>query len=257
MSSDTCTRPGPRRVALQGAVNCRDLGGYPAHEGRRVRHGLLFRSDSLAQLTAEDLLTFAALNLRGIYDLRHEHERLALPNHLGDGPLPITHLLGFIPHGASEVIRGVRDRQLTVAGAQAIFLEMYRRLPLEHAERYGQLIRHLLEPDALPALIHCTSGKDRTGFAAAVILLMLGVDRELIVEDYLVTNRYRRDLRTFVGDNADAEVLQVLTGAEAAYLHSAFASIDSHWGGTERFLRDGLRIDAAQQAQLRALLLEN
>ncbi|MCC5763554.1 tyrosine-protein phosphatase, partial [Klebsiella pneumoniae] len=92
---------------------------------------------------------------------------------------------------------------------------------------------------------------------AAVILLMLGVDRGLIVEDYLVTNRYRRDLRTFVGDNVDAEVLQVLTGAEAAYLHSSFASIDSHWGGTERFLREGLRIDAQQQAHLRALLLEN
>ncbi|EPL3138011.1 TPA: tyrosine-protein phosphatase [Pseudomonas aeruginosa] len=248
-------RPGTRRVVLQGAVNCRDLGGYPAHEQRLVRHGLLFRSDSLSQLTADDLRIIATLNLQCIYDLRHEHERVTLPNRLGDGPLPLTRTLGFIPYGANEVIRGIRDRRLSAETARLIFLEMYRRFPLDHTELYGQLIRHLLEPAALPALIHCTSGKDRTGFAAAIILLAVGVEREVIIEDYLVTNHFRRDLRAFIGDDVDVQALEVVTGVEADYLRSAFSSIDARWGGTDGFLRNGLGVGPTQQAQLRQLLL--
>lgn len=251
------SQPAPmRRLPLTGAVNFRDVGGYPAACGRTVRWGLLLRSDSLAELTEADQAMVHALGLRSVFDLRQAVERAQRPNRLHPLSAPRTHAIGFYPVGSVALMDGVRARSLSPAQAHALLLQMYRHLPMDHAATYSQLLQTLLLPDALPALIHCTSGKDRTGFGIAVVLMALGVPREVIVEDYLLTNRYRRDLSFMLGTGTDPEVLNVVKAADPQCLAAAFAVIDDRWGGAEGFLREGLGLSAHDQARLQDLLLD-
>lgn len=244
-----------RRLPLFGAVNFRDVGGYPAADGRTVRWGLLHRSDSLADLTHADQEVVHALGLRSIFDLRQEGEREHRPNRLHPRSAPRTYAIGFHPQGSMELMEGVRARSLSPAQAHGLLLQMYRHLPLDHAANYGQLLQTLLLPDALPALIHCTSGKDRTGFGTAVVLMALGASRDVIAEDYLLTNGYRRDLSFMLGTDVDPDVLNVVKAADPQFLSAAFAAMDARWGGAEAFLREGLGLSVHDQKRLQDLLL--
>lgn len=245
-----------RHVPLHGAVNFRDLGGYRTADGRQVRWKTLYRSDSLAELTAADMETVAALGLRSLCDLRDHPERGRKPNRLQAGPTLKVHSIGFQPHGGEQLVAGLKMRTMSAAGVEAAFREMYRRFPLEQTAIYARVLDILLEPGALPALIHCTSGKDRTGFAAAVVLMALGVPRETILEDYLVTNRHRRDLSFLLGADTDPEVLATMKQAHPEYLAAAFNSIDEAWGSDQVFVRNGLGLAEQCQQRLRELLLE-
>jgi protein-tyrosine phosphatase len=245
-----------RKLALTGAVNFRDIGGYRSADGRTLTWGAVLRSDSLAELTEADQATVRALALRSLFDLRHESERIERPNRLGAGAGPLTHAIGFFPNGSEALMAGVRARTLSKDEARTGLLGMYRHLPVAHAPVYAQLLQTLLLPGALPALIHCTSGKDRTGFGIAVLMLALGVPRETILEDYVLTNHYRRDLGFMLGTAVDPAVLDVIKAADPAYLHAAFDVIDSVWGGTPDFLRYGLGLSVLEQTRLQHLLLE-
>jgi protein-tyrosine phosphatase len=257
MNTETPTmNPTPRRVPLRGAVNFRDLGGYRTADGRAVKWRTVYRSDSLADLDAEDLAEVAALGLRSLFDLRHDHERERLPNRLPEGDTTTVHNIGFFPHGVEQMLRDVRAGRATPAEVDELFREMYRRLPLDHAEVYGELLQRLVQPDALPAVFHCTSGKDRTGFAAVVLLTALGVPRATIVEDYLLTNQFRRDLRALLGHDVDPALLDIVKQAHPDYLGAAFASVDARWGSDDAFLEQGLGFAPEQRVQLQALLLE-
>ncbi|HSV71933.1 MAG TPA: tyrosine-protein phosphatase [Methylibium sp.] len=245
-----------RLTPLAGAVNFRELGGYRAADGRTVKWGRLHRSDSLAELTDEDVSRLRTLGLRSLVDLRHASERRHKPNRFGLHGEPRTHAIGFFPHGSEALLAGVRQRTLSEAAAHALLIEIYRQLPVVHAADFARLLKLLLLPDALPALVHCTSGKDRTGFGIAAVLLALDVPRETILEDYLLTNRYRRDLSFIVGTAVDPGVLDRVKAAHPDFLQAAFDAIDGHWGGTEAFLRRGLGLTAEQQTRLQELLLE-
>ena len=250
------TAPRERRLPLRGAVNFRDLGGYPAADGRRLKWGLLFRADSLAELSDEDLPLVQALGLRQLFDLRHESERQQRPNRLPAGPLPRTHAIGFHPQGTEALMQGLRAHSLSAADAHELLLNLYRRLPLDHTDSYRRLLHGVAGAEGLPALVHCTSGKDRTGFAAAVLLMALGVPRELIAADYALSNQQRRDLRFMVGATADPAVLAVAQAADPRWLQAAFEVIDTHWGGSAAFLQRGLGFSEADQARWRDLMLE-
>jgi protein-tyrosine phosphatase len=118
------------------------------------------------------------------------------------------------------------------------------------------MFRLLIAPGALPALVHCTSGKDRTGVGVALLLSALGVPRDVVVEDYLLTNRYRRDLSAILQRRVDPDVLDVVVAAHADYLDAAFDSIRRHWGGIEQFIAGALGLDRADLSTLQEQLLE-
>ncbi|HEU0198888.1 MAG TPA: tyrosine-protein phosphatase [Burkholderiaceae bacterium] len=246
-----------RSLALQGAVNCRDIGGYRTTDRRRVRWGRVLRSDSLSELSSADRAALSAGGVRSIIDLRHEDERLRHPSRWGDQVPVRTHAIGFIPRAGQRLMDELRRKTLSKGAARQLVLEMYRELPLQHGHHYAHLLRLLLEPDALPALVHCTSGKDRTGFGIAVLLSALGVDRETIVADYLLTNRYQRDLAFMVGTDVDLEVLAIVKAADAEYLGAAFDAIERTWGEVHQFIRQGLGLTEQDLAQLQELLLED
>ena len=167
-----------------------------------------------------------------------------------------THEIGFFPFQGEEFIEAIRLRKMSPDAIVRHFREIYRRFPSDHAEVFATVLQIISKDDALPALIHCTSGKDRTGFAVAVVLMALGVPRTTILQDYLLTNRYRRDLSFMLGPDTDKAVLSAVTQAQPDYLQVAFSAIDEVWGSEGNFLVNAMRFDTASQARLQELLLD-
>ncbi|WP_295688177.1 tyrosine-protein phosphatase [uncultured Nevskia sp.] len=251
----TAIEPGLRRLPLSGAVNFRDLGGYETADGRRLRWGRVFRSDSLAELGEADLALLQSLGLRTVCDLRGEPEREHKPNR-ALGPEVTTHAIGFMPHGGEELLAGARDGSLGPAEIETRVQDIYRRFVVEQSAIFARLLRLIADTDSLPLVFHCTSGRDRTGFATAMLLTALGVPRATIEADYAMSNDYRRDLTFQVGGIVAPEVMAALTQAHPSYLAAALSTIDQHHDSAERYLREALGLDDTTRARLEALLLE-
>jgi protein-tyrosine phosphatase len=242
----------PQRVwPLQGATNFRDLGGYVAQDGRTVRWRRLFRSDHLAGLTEADKAALAGLGLSRALDFRGHAERAAVAYEL---PGVTQHSLAIEPtvvQRMQELVAG--GQALTPARAAELMTELYRALVNDQSHRFAELFEHLLQADA-PVIFHCTAGKDRTGFAAALILLALGVPRSVVRQDYLITNRVFRQPPAAQG-GLSAEVLAVLWRVQPGFLDAALHAVDRDHGGVEPYLRDRLGLDAAARRRLLQLYL--
>lgn len=241
-----------RHLNLAGASNFRDLGGYPTRDGRSVRWRQLFRSNHLGHLTDDDIAVVRRLGVRSAFDFRGAQERAEALC----GMTEVTvHSLPVEP----TVVAALRaiaasGRPLSSADAMEVMRDSYRGYVQENTPRFRALFGHLLE-DRAPLVIHCTAGKDRTGFACALILHALGVPDEVISEDYLLTNRfYRRD--PSVSSDLPDDVRQVLGTVQTEFLATAFAAIDADYGDIENYLRDGLGLGVAERGQLAACYLE-
>ncbi len=259
-----------RRLALDGAVNVRDIGGYRGSHGREVIRGRLFRGDSLSQLTVPDTECLDQLRLRTVVDFRTPGEVLLNgPDRLPHG-LDVTHLpvsggdLGSI---YELIASGDQLRQYRALGdgrAASFMVGVNRAFVTDTRQRetFGTTLRLLCAPGRLPLLYHCTSGKDRTGWMTAIVLTALGVPRELVLRDYLLSNdlhrtrytRLRYDLvRT--GIVRDPELLRPILEQSATYLGAAFEEADRRYGSFGRFLAHGLEVSEAMLAELRRALL--
>lgn len=245
-----------RRLDFQGAVNFRDLGGYAAGRGRRTRWGCVYRSDSLADLTRTDLDALARLDLRTLIDFRIQAERHSKPNRLPPGTSVKTVEIALLPRGVPEMFRDILSGSIDAEGIERQVLDHYRRFAVDHDREYRQMLALVARRENLPLLIHCTSGKDRTGFGAAIILMAVGATRDVIIEDYALTNLYRREIQFLVGDATPASLVAMLTSAQPKYLEAAFDVIDRTYGSTDAYLARALGLDDAAREQLKALLTE-
>src|SRR3954469_6700466 len=195
-----------RHLNLVGASNFRDLGGYPARDGRSVRWRRIFRSNHLGHLTDDDIAIVRGLGIKRAFDFRGAEERTAAVCRMAD---IMVHSLPVEP----TVVAALRaiaagGTPLSSADALDVMQDSYRNYVQANTQRYRTLFAHLLE-DRAPLVIHCTAGKDRTGFACALILHALGVSADVIAEDYLLTNRfYQRDPAN--GSDLPEDVKQVL-----------------------------------------------
>lgn len=248
--------PHLRRLAFEGAANFRDLGGYPAGPGRRTRWRRLYRSDNLGGLTPADVAVLAELGIAGLVDFRIKIERRMHPNRLPEGGVH-TLELGFLPVGTLEMLSRARAGTITGAEIEAEVLSHYRRFVTDHAEIYGRMIAFAADPSNHPLLIHCTSGKDRTGFGSAVLLSALGVPRAAVEQDYLLTNQYIRDVSHLFGPQTPREVVDWLLSAQAGYIRAALDEIDARFGGMAGYLSQALGVDATMRARLVEALTEN
>lgn len=246
----------PRRLPFRGAVNFRDIGGYRVPDGRQVRFNRVFRSDSLCSLDADDLALLHSLGLRSVCDFRVGGERRLRPDRLPESHSITVHDLGLLPRGSKEMWQGLNEGSLTAAGMLEEMRKHYRLFVLEHSERFRQMFDLLLGDDTLPLLVHCASGKDRTGFAISLILAALGVDERTIVADYVVSDRFRRDLAQVGGEAMQSEAVRMLLQANPEYLAAAYAAIDERWGGVEGYLADELGLTPARRLELQDRLLE-
>jgi protein-tyrosine phosphatase len=241
-----------RHLNLSGASNFRDLGGYATSDGRTVRWRQIFRSNHLGHLTDDDASILRELGVRSAFDFRGAEERTAA---LCGMPEISVHSLPVEP----TVVAALRaiaaaGTPLSTDHAIDVMRDSYRSYVQKNTQHFRTLFAHLLE-DRAPLVIHCTAGKDRTGFACALILHTLGVSEEVISEDYLLTNRfYRRDPNS--GSDLPDDVKQVLGSVQASFLAAAFEAIDAHYGDLQSYLRDGLGLGKAERAHLEARYLQ-
>lgn len=241
-----------RSLQLAGASNFRDLGGYTGAEARPVRWRRLFRSDHLAALTPRDVEVLTGLGVTRAFDFRGVEERAAVGYEL---PGVAQHSLPIEP----TVVQRMKDmleagEHITPEHTVSLMQETYRAFVHDNAGRFAALFEHLLDSDE-PLVMHCTAGKDRTGFAAALILLALDVPREVVMEDYLLTNQlYRKP--AVPGARVQQEVLNVLWRVQQEFLDAALHAVDADYGGVQAYLSRALGVGEAERAQLKRWYLQ-
>ena len=255
-----------------GIPNFRDLGGQRTGDGSLVRHGLLYRSTDLSRADARATEALGRLGVRTVFDLRTDAERERWPE------------TESLPSGAAYVVADVlrdspeatpaqvmpllsdpaRAREVLGDGrSERAFVDKYREfVSLASARRaYRRLLTELAVPDRLPAIVHCTTGKDRAGWAVATFLLLLGVPEAAVMDDYLASNDALEDTRRemlepLAARGVDIALFEPMMVVKPAYLEAAFEEMRRAFGSLDGYLALGLRIGPRLQGRLRALFLE-
>lgn len=257
-------------MRLEAMPNFRDAGGHATADGRRIRTGVLYRSDQIGKLSDDDARRVAGIGIRFVYDLRTEGERNAFPTERIPGtasvvldvladdrrstPAQVIALLGNA-RAAGDVLGGGK--------AAALMTESYRsflQLPSARAG-FGRLYRELADPERVPALVHCTTGKDRTGWACASLMLWLGVPYGTVLEDFVASNRYilpkyRPHLEAFAAAGGDPRLLLPVLSVREEYLAAALDEMHRMYGSVEDYFSAGLGLEPGVQRALRERLLD-
>lgn len=252
---------------FQRLSNFRDVGGLKTADGRTFRAGVLFRSDELSRLNATDLLKLQGLGIKLICDLRspgesHKKRRPRLPDEsIRVVNVPIHEqatqdpsrrkLLGFLLGKTG----GDRFREFS--------RDYYHHIAFGQTARIREVITLLSEEQHLPALIHCTAGKDRTGFLAALIQLLVGVPYEVVMEDYLRTNDYFgprlekfiKVMRVVTLSQVSPERMRLILMAHPEFLNEVHDTIVKRYGAVETYLREACGIDRDTLKKLKDRLL--
>jgi len=243
-----------REIPLKGALNFRDLGGLPTESGRRVKWGLFYRSGKLNGLKPADHETLNALGLKNAVDFRSDEEVAEEPDNL---PPAIAYQRVVI--GIDQAIDRdqLMDSLKTMTPDQSanLLVAANELFAGDAAKDYQAFVDLFTDASELPLVFHCTAGKDRTGFGAALILSTLGVSRETILQDFLMSNYYRQGHGNFRMKFAwlvglDRKVLEPLMEVRPAYLEAAFATIDSLYGDTPSFLEEVYGINDSLRTEL-------
>ncbi|MCY9515509.1 tyrosine-protein phosphatase [Paenibacillus apiarius] len=258
---------GERVLPLAGGSNFRDLGGYVASDGRRVRWGRLFRSAELSELTADDVSYLDSLHLRALCDFRDSDETASMPSPplqtVNSNHIPLMQAAG------STAIRQTRDifRQPSAFNASEpgqLLVDLNRSL-VHSTAGIRSVFELLLREDGAPLLFHCTAGKDRTGLMAALILIAIGVPKETVMHDYMLTNTYlnvfnlRLKTEAKMADSLglmNPDVLQAVMEARPEYLTAAFKEMEQAYGGVHSYLEDALGLTETDIEELKRKLLE-
>ena len=253
-------------LRLQHAPNSRDMGGYRTGDGRWVKMGLLYRADQLNHLDGSELSSLRLLGLRRVIDLRQAVER----EHEPDPTIPSVENLHFdvlADAGLDADAMPPGGWSLISSGGGADYMKtLYRSfVTLPSARKsYGGLLSSLIKDNG-PVLFHCTAGQDRTGWGAAIILRALGVPREEIVKDYMMSvpllsekhgNLIKEYAAKLTDRNVSVEDLEPLFWIRSDYLDAAFDEVDRRYGSFDSYLRDGLGFDESEISALRSKYLK-
>lgn len=264
-----------RRLPLDGPDNFRDLGGYTTTDGSIVRWNRLYRSNDLSGLTAADLEYLGGIGIKLICDFRSERERVDAPDR------------EFLPAGTPrlaaeydppewlnltveqtgldpDIVRQqIQSGGLSAVATRRLMRRAYRSFVTDYSDQWAELFRRIASTDNLPTVVHCTAGKDRTGFASALILLSLGVPEKTVFEDYMLTNLYRRNFYSFVLRwvslysffRTDPDDLVPLLEARREYLRESLDAIRENYGSVEEYLATALDVTPTMMEQIRRNLL--
>lgn len=264
--------PEPERAAhrlleFEGIDNFRDLGGYTTAAGTSVKWGSLYRSANLSEASRADQQTLLTMGLDTLVDLRSTAEQEAEPNQLpNDLPFKVVEipvLDGGAQGLADEITARIDDGSIAEFDAEGFMISANRQFADDFTPQYAQFLQVILAAQGQPVLWHCTAGKDRAGFAAAILLRILGVPENRVLDDYALSKQYTLEarsreltlLRWFKGEAA-ADKVATLLGVEKPWLQAAFDEIDIRWGDFDNYVAEGLKLSAQDVASLRAQLLE-
>lgn len=253
--SDSSSAPA-RHLALAGTTNFRDLGGYQGLDGGKLRWRTLFRSDHLALLTPEAQRTLLQqLHVARSADFRGQREQ-TVDHYAIDGLQ--HHSLAVEPTVVQRAFSLLQQGQsLTAADTVGLMQQTYRSFVHDNSAQFARFFQMLLASDA-PLVFHCTAGKDRTGWAATLLLMTLGVPRDVVLHDYLLTNDYyhRPAEARAAASHIPEEVLKVLWTVQEPFLTAALDPVLQQYGSVPKYVEQVLGVDAKAQAQLAKMYLE-
>ena len=230
---------------LESQPNFRDLGGFPTADGRKIKHGLLFRSGDLHSWTDDDLIKLENLKIATIIDFRSDREREYRPDSVISSVKSIMNL----------VIPDLSREQATVylstnnaLGLETLLVDVYRTMVNDNQKEYKEFFNILAHTRHLPILFHCAAGKDRTGLASLFLLAALGVDMKHILEDYYSTNIHNLEYSSKIIDKIhemgfNGELMRPMLEVREEYLNAALEEIDLKYGGLNTFLIETLNAD--------------
>lgn len=230
-------------MTFENLTNFRDFGGYKTGDGRRVKRGLLFRSDALCGINEkEQQELFKHLNIKTIIDYRTEAE-LSTAEKIKTGN---TRQFSNLYQEMEKMMRGLAGNE-------------YNR------QIFSQMLQLYAAAENAPILLHCKGGKDRTGFGCAVILEVLGVPREKVIEEYLLSNQYKKneidqkmqEYRLLTSDEELLDQLRILLMVERDFLEAAFDEAEKLYGNFITFVRAGLNFSDREIEDMRKIYLEN
>ena len=250
---------------ISSMPNLRDAGGHRTAGGATMRPGLLYRSDHIAELSPADTSALAGVGIKVVYDLRTDAERAMQPGDCIPGArhVALDLMADDRQAGPAQLLRLLEHPRAAKAAlgdgrAVALFVEGYRSVVKLPSALAGlrRLYGGLAEESSLPALCHCTTGKDRTGWACAALQTLLGVPYEGVMEDFLASNRYvmpkyRARVEEFAARGGDAALLVPVLSVLPEYLEASFDEIRRTYGSIEGYFGEGLGLDARAQQALR------
>ena len=261
-----------KRIKLKGLKNTRDLGGFPAYEGKTIKYGMLIRSGHLNKAKASDIEVLCKEhNLRTVIDLRIEAEINEKPDKLNNEvnyvhlPLLDKAFLGITrdEYSLRSWFNIFKDRSKR---PEDVFYDMYEMLVFGERTKnmISEIFSILLNESSSAVLWHCSAGKDRVGIVTMLVLLALGVEREVIVEDFLATNRFTASeiikTRVFaplvIRDRYQRKCLAVLMGVKREYLDRLFEYIDLNFASVDEMFEKQFGIDKEMLNSLRAIYTE-
>jgi len=228
-----------RLVPVKGAVNFRDLGGYPTNEGKKVKWGKVYRSGEISKLTDDDLKLLADRRIKDVVDFRSNEEVAKAKDKLPAGAAYIQ-----LPAG-SEQLNNFMTVLPKLNSGDSLMISFYSQIA-HLKEKYRPFFQELLKmPDSDALLFHCTAGKDRTGIGAALFLHILGVSDETVMEDYLATNEYRKEenekmVKMMEQMKIKEQVARDLATVKPEYLIATVKAILNKYGSIDQFVSQEL-----------------
>lgn len=241
--------------------NFRDFGGYPTRDGRQVRTGRLYRSAHHARMTGADLEKLAGYGIGAVVDLRRPVERQRQPSRRPEGFTAQVIENDLDAQGEAPHITFLKTSDLTPDSGRQFMMGTYGRMPF--APTYHDLFRRYFETLGASdgaVVVHCAAGKDRTGLLVALTHHVLGVGREDMMADYLLTNAavdlermaptFAKQIEAMSGRKPSDDAVVAFMGVEPAYLDAAFAAIDQSYGSTDAYLGQVIGVDDALRARI-------
>lgn len=248
-----------RNVNIPGIQNFRDLGGYKSVDtGKSVSWGMLYRSAQIDSIPSCSRRELKNIGIRTIIDLRSEGERHNYPQ-LRDGEFKIVRIP--IPTGnMDKILQGIQEEKIKSDTIYRLVEQMNRELVTDYRKEFKELFSVLLNRDSYPAVIHCTSGKGRTGIVSALLLAALGVNEDVIMSDYRLSNDYfnipKASKYAYELPVNSQEAITTIYSAKEDFLNAAKEQIESEYGNVQAYLKKGIGLSAEEIEQLRSILLE-
>jgi protein-tyrosine phosphatase len=277
-------RVAPRLLPMSVTANFRDYGGQLTTEGRQVVWGKLFRTGHMGEMSNADKQALQQLNIQAICDFRRAEEMKRQPSQLPEGLEPTS--ISISPGSATDLFSAlnneyVNDDHIDEDIIDDFMRDINRDLVISHQSSYRKMFDTIIAHANSGSIIHCSAGKDRTGFGGLLMLAALGVRSECIMADYLRTNEYvdvakevERWAVSYYSQSHNAEcsgaddepkgkvkspfnrkAIAIILRVKASYLQAAMDTIDSRYGGVDRYLRDEIGLTEGELDLLRECYL--
>lgn len=248
-----------RVMVFERIHNFRDIGGIRTSDGRLIKRGLLFRSGDWSQASDGDMGRIAALGIRTVLDLRGARGYASAPDRLLQTASRASNLpmVNSAIEEFAKVSKAVRSGQERDATGEPLFVAAYRTFPEAFADQMRVIFGTLTVEEDLPLVIHCANGKDRTGFAVAIVLASLGVEDRAVLDDYLLTNACMSEVFEHrLSDHPFPDRGRTFLTIQAKYLDASFNAIREEYGSVAAYLKERVGVTEEQLSILKTLLLE-